>query len=205
MTQFTTPVYQLPYCDDDEPANQWPGIQKRVSERIEQAFKDAQIPPGDPSQNAVLTRLAALEKQGQGLVLRRDQTGQTGQITGQAVVDNVPTFTFKAARNYRVTWQANFYTGDASSTFIFGLSRAAVSDPAGQTSGMTGIKNTADRPTVGQEGRQVIVMGYLKFTTETTVQLKVWAQRASGGSYLVLSATPDNPNSIIVEDLGSLI
>lgn len=62
MTQFTTPIYQLPYCDDDEPANQWPGIQAKVSKRIEQAFIDAQIPPGDPSQNAVVARLNALEE-----------------------------------------------------------------------------------------------------------------------------------------------
>lgn len=57
MGQYTTPIYALPYCDDDEPAREWPGLQKRVSERIEQAFSDAQVPPGNPDVNAILRRL----------------------------------------------------------------------------------------------------------------------------------------------------
>ncbi len=66
MAIFETPVYGIKYIDDNEPLKNIAGVTKQVAERLEKAMGDAQIPPGNPSQNDVLNRLNNLERRAAG-------------------------------------------------------------------------------------------------------------------------------------------
>lgn len=145
----------------------------------------------------------------QGVKVRRIQTSISGAIGSVQVIDNIPSFTFKAGRQYRIIWDANFYGSGANSTFAFSIGSCSTSDPASQTSGITNLRNTADRPNVGQEGRNSLVTAYYPkdtniTTQDVTLQIKASAQRVNGGDALYMSGSDGNPNTLLIEDIGAL-
>lgn len=142
-----------------------------------------------------------------GLVYRsRSTTAQTNLSTPSApyIIQNIASVTLKAGRHYRITWIGNFYTYDAATTHVFGVSYCSTGDTFSSNAGLTQFTSDADRPNAAQEGRRIKPTITFSPTTDMTVQVKAWVQRVAGTSNITISADSTNPLEITVEDLGSM-
>jgi hypothetical protein len=80
----------------------------------------------------------ALDILPKGLLFQVHVATSTGTVVGPAVVNNIPTFTFKANRKYRIVWDFSYYhTGNADSLFYCQISFAPTADTAASTSNLT--------------------------------------------------------------------
>lgn len=57
MTIKETPLYGFRYIDNTEPWKNIPAVTQQVAERLEQAMTEAQIPPGNPDINVLVTKI----------------------------------------------------------------------------------------------------------------------------------------------------
>lgn len=201
-----TPYYQFPYLTGTDRMRATPGISKAQAERFEQALRDASVPPGDWSNiNSALSRIAALESSyPRGLVATKTQSGNSGRITTATVIDNLASFTFRANRNYRISWQGNYYTNGIA-TMQLSITHAPTSDPASSLSNLVTLRSLAHRITVAGEGRGYLLRGRVKFSADTTRQVKVMAGRATGDGDAVFTSGGPGEGVIDIEDLGTAI
>lgn len=83
MDPLYTPIYRFPYPSPDAPVAEGVDAIRGIAQRAEQAFRDGEIPAGNPNVNDMLRRLAALEKNtnGQIAVPSMAANGSGGPVT----------------------------------------------------------------------------------------------------------------------------
>jgi hypothetical protein len=139
-----------------------------------------------------------------GLVAFTEQTSNSGAIGSQTVVLNIPSFTFKANRRYRVTVSGNYYSSGTSSTGQFAIHTCPTADSAASVANLTTIKATADKPNAASEGRQVILIrDGLTYSSDTTLQLKYTMQRITGSDGYFSQASANDPLTLAIHDDGA--
>lgn len=198
-----TPYYQFPYLTSTDRMRATPDVSKAQAERFEKALRDGQIPPGDPSQNAVVSRLNAIEStMPKGIQWKADHTVNSGTITSTTVVRTVPAFTFLAGRDYLIHWDTAFYTSADRGYVAFGINFAAVGDSAGSVSGMTQKKSRVKPGMLAGSGEFAIVEYRFTPPSDLTTQVKFTAAIVANGGNCIMQGDPSNPVHFWIEDKG---
>lgn len=143
-----------------------------------------------------------------GLVAYAELGGNTGTINAQIVVLNIPTFTFRAGRRYRVGASGGGYSNTTAATYSFGINTCSTSDAANLTTGLTQLKSRSFRWDIAGEGREALndaTRNNLTYAADTTLQVKLTAGAVVGTGSLVLTSDATNRVMIFVEDLGEII
>jgi len=147
--------------------------------------------------------LVEQKKNPKGLVAYAQNTTNSGAIGAKTVILNIPSFTFKANRRYRVELDGNYACSGTASTMQLTLNTAPVADAAGLTTNLTGIRSTADRPNMANEGRRMNVMRPgLSYGADTTLQIKACLERVNGSDGFFTSTDASNPITLTIHDEG---
>lgn len=156
-------------------------------------------------------QLAADDKLAKGLVYR-DLVGTTSGSVVHAVVNNIPTFTFKANRNYRIVWDFSYYaTGNADSLFYCSVGRAAVGASASLLTGITTLSgrtravNTDAFALASTQYTGAIHVLYNPGAADVTTQLKFVAQRALGDDGIIVVGNANEKAHYLIYDDGMQI
>lgn len=141
-----------------------------------------------------------------GLVNQSTVTTSSAAIGGSvAVVNNIPTFTFKAGRKYRITWTFEF-NGSVAGNFIdTSIHTCSTSDPASQTTGLTKIGGSSLYVAAATTGTHGEATAYYNPVSDSTLQVKFTAFVWVGGGTVVISASSTNPARYSIIDEGAAI
>lgn len=140
-----------------------------------------------------------------GLVAYSQNVANTGQMTTSTILLTIASYTFRANRTYRVIANLGYYANGVSTTASFTLNRAATSDAASSTSGLTPFAQVTNRPNVTAEGRfDLISRDNLTFTTDRTQQIKLMLQPLNATNYYVALASSNTPMTLCIYDEGIL-
>lgn len=147
------------------------------------------------------------ENQAKGLVAYAELSPSTGGINTEAVVLNIASFNFKANRNYRIGASGSGSVDALGSTFAFRIATCVPADAFALTTGLTQIKASSYKFDTINEGRPVLdglTRDRFKVGADTTLQIKLTAQRAVGTTGSVILTSPDDTNRVclFIEDLG---
>lgn len=150
-----------------------------------------------------------VQKMAKGYAAYVELASNSPGINTQAVVLNIPSFTFRANRNYRIGASGNGSVDALGSAFGFLLTTCAVADAAAVTTGLTQLRGSTYRFDSTGEGRAVLdglAKDRLVFGADTTLQIKLTAARIVGttGSVTLLSGSTDR-TCLYIEDLGAQI
>lgn len=143
-----------------------------------------------------------------GIVAYVELPGNTGTINTIQVVLNIPSFTFRAGRRYRVGTSGGGYSNTTSATYGFTVSSCSTGDAASATSGLTQLKARSFRWDVAGEGREALAdatRNNLIYSTDTTLQVKLTAAAVVGTGSLVLTSDATNRVMLYIEDLGEAL
>lgn len=165
-------------------------------------ISDANKPVSSAQQTAIDNALGI--GTARGVVAYAESTVTSGAIGSPTVILNIPTFTFKANRRYRITVEAVYTASGTTSTGAFSLNTCNIADSASAVTGLTLIRQNADRPNMANEGRAIHLCreGY-KFATDTTLQVKYVMDRVTGGDGFISQGMPTNPITLVITDEGS--
>ena len=142
--------------------------------------------------------LGTAEKLPKGIVSYETRSSASAGITAKGIVENIPTVTFKGGRMYKVVWNASATVSVADGYFTLGISTCLTTDSAALTTGLTDI-TTSSVKAVSTGGERFYVEGIYEPPADITLQLKFWAERATGtGTW-----TMENKKAwFYVEDMG---
>lgn len=151
----------------------------------------------------------AAEKLGKGLVYKNFVTTTSGAVV-DAVVNNIPSFTFKANRNYRIEWDFTYYgTGNSDSLIFCTINSAVVGAAGGLTSGLTVLnartKSLVVPATNGTQHTGAIVALYNPGAADVTRQIKFRAQTVAGDDGIVIVGSVSEKAHYLIYDEGSLV
>lgn len=143
--------------------------------------------------------------QPKGLLFKNVDTGNSGSIgTAIAVVYNIPTFTFKAGRHYRIRWDFEYQGTTAGNYIIASVQSASTADAAGATTGLTQLKGKPwkvnDASSISQPA---YVDAYYSPVADSTIQIKFCLSVAVGSGTILKTQTATSPGYFTVEDLGA--
>lgn len=141
-----------------------------------------------------------------GLVGYASVTSNSGAIGALTIVCNIPTFTFKAWRSYRIQLTGNWYCSGTNSTGQFSIFTTPTTETAASTNNLTSIKSSSIHPDIAGEGRPVnLIRNRLVFSTDTTLQIKYGIARVYSTDGLYSQADPTNPVELAIYDDGAAI
>lgn len=156
-------------------------------------------------------QLAADNKLAKGLVYR-DLVATTSGSAVNAVINNIPTFTFKANRNYRIVWDFSYYaTGNADSLFYCSIGRAVVGATASSLTGITVIDgrtravNTDPWSLQSTQYTGAITVLYSPGVADVTSQIKFLAQRVLGDDGIIIVGNGNERAQYLIFDDGMQI
>ena len=141
------------------------------------------------------------EKAAQGYMDESEErTSVSASVSSLSVIENIPSYTFKAGRRYRLVWDFTYVLSVANDYFDCKINSASIADDSALTTGLTELIKrpiTAALSGAGQHGR---VTAFVKYAVDTTVQLKYTVQRTVGTGTFQMEA---NKAYFIIEDVGS--
>lgn len=140
----------------------------------------------DASKPVSTAQAAADELLAKGLVLSQSVATNSGAFSGLTVVHNIPTFTFKAGRKYRIVWDADWYPTANDTAMAFIITQASTADAAGVTTGMTTLNARNSQGRLANISNSAITQAYVEPTVDTTLQIKFCAQIDGAGTSLVI-------------------
>lgn len=149
-----------------------------------------------------------VEKLAKGRNLKTLTTANSGAVGGTlTVINNVPSFTFKAGMEYTIIWDFQYYGSITNGYFEFTIATCSTADGAGVTTGLT-VRNQRIRSV--QEGGSSFtdsarVEAPVTFGSDTTLQLKFLAQLVANSGTVVVVADASAPALYIVDHLGDQI
>lgn len=143
-------------------------------------------------------RAVVVEKFSKGIMSYETRSSASAGITVKGIVENIPTVTFKGGRMYRVVWNASATVSVADGYFTLGISTCLTTDGASLTTGLTDI-TTASIAHENTGGERFYVEGIYEPPADITLQIKFWAERATGtGTW-----TMENKKAwFYIEDMG---
>lgn len=139
-----------------------------------------------------------VEKFSKGIMSYETRSAASAGITVKGIVENIPTVTFKGGRMYRVVWNASATVSVADGYFTLGISTCLTTDGAALTTGLTDI-TTSSIAHENTGGERFYVEGIYEPPADITLQIKFWAERATGtGTW-----TMENKKAwFYIEDMG---
>lgn len=183
------------------PANSWPYAGPNDSPDVPY-WQQRQAEKGD----GLETRVIATEKFAKGLVLLKKITTNSGAIGTAApttIVENVPTFTFKAGRAYAIEWRTSYTTSAGGSYWGVAINTCSTTDLNYVNTGLTQITSQAIHTDAANLGDYFVLTSYLTPTVDTTLQIKfslVWA--GVGAGTLTIAGSTSSPTYYTITDLG---
>lgn len=128
--------------------------------------------------------LNTVDKMAKGLVFQAHVAASSGSV-GDAIINNIPSFTFKANRKYRIMWDFSFLmSGNADSLFYCSISFAPVGDAAASLSNLTATDGRTKFIQVWAGNSTGYVGPVIKYHqtggADQTHQIKFRAQRVVG-------------------------
>lgn len=138
-----------------------------------------------------------------GLLSNTSVTASGGAITALTVINNIPSFAFKAGRKYRIVWDFT-YQGNTAGNYITALTGvAATSDAAGLTTGITQINGRPFKIHDAGINASGIVNAIYTPSSDATLQVKFLMQVTTGAGTALISASTLQPVTYSIEDLGA--
>jgi hypothetical protein len=139
----------------------------------------------------------------QGLVHQAIGTVGSGGFTSLTVVNNIPSFTFKAGRRYEITWDGHHQSSVAGDYIDMQIATCATTDSASLTTGLTVLRQkTFECPGINQLSPDII-KAPVTYAVDTTKQIKFAAQRASGTGTLSTTASANVNILYQIHDVGA--
>lgn len=145
---------------------------------------------------------AALAKYPQGLLSSQKGTANSSAVSALSVINNIPTFAFKAGRKYRIVWNGQYYTSVASSFWALRIQSASTVDSAALTTGLTQVQSRTMSAGAASSSQSFYVEAIYEPVSDTTLQIKFTVQNAAGGGTIVIAASAVDPALYYIEDLG---
>lgn len=187
----TTDVELIPYCGPND-APDVPYWMQRLAERV-----DALLGP--------IRNLGTANALGaRGVVLELKSTATSGAFGNTlTIINNIPSFTFKAGRRYEITWDGSVQSTQAGDIADLQVTTCSVTDSAAITTGLTVLRQksfncvTADRINSHQ------VKAVVTYPVDTTRQIKFVAQRGTGGGLITQVASTNVHVLYQIHDVGA--
>lgn len=140
-----------------------------------------------------------------GLVYEGVVTTNSGGFTALTVVNNIPTFTFKAGRRYEIVWDGHYRSTVAGDYLDLSIQTCATTDGAAVTTGLT-LKR---QKTVRANGTDIlephVVRAPATYGTDTTLQIKFLGARGAGTGTCTIHASATTTVLYQIYDLGAMI
>lgn len=132
------------------------------------------------------------DKMAKGLVWQKHVSTSSGAVL-DAIIDNIPTFTFKANRRYRIVWDFSYLmSGNSDSLFYCSIGKCSTADPAAQLTGITVLEGRTKFVQIfsgASTGHTGPVTSYhLQGVADETTQLKFRIQRVYGDDSITIVA-----------------
>jgi hypothetical protein len=138
-------------------------------------------------------------KQASGIMYRDIRTSASAATTTLSVIHNIASFTFKAGRKYRITWDYSAAISATGNYFDLTISSCAVTDASNLTTGLTSLV-VRSTTSVGTGGEPGCLTALYEPVSDSTLQLKFTAERKVGaGTWTMESKTA----YFIIEDEGA--
>lgn len=146
-----------------------------------------------------------VEKLPKGLLWQKHIATSSGAVL-DAIIDNVPTFTFKANRKYRIIWDFSYLmSGNSDSLYYISINLAPVADAAASLANCTPLEGRTKfvqifaGSSTGHTGP--IVAYHLEGGVDRTTQLKFRVQRVFGDdSITIVGNANERPVYSIYDD-----
>lgn len=140
-----------------------------------------------------------------GLQYESVATSGSGGFTGLTVVNNIPTFTFKAGRRYEIVWDGHHQSSVAGDVIDLHIATCAVADSSSSTAGLTVLrKKFFPCPSAGVLAPS-LTRAPVTYASDTTRQIKFLGQRNTGTGTVSLSATSEATILYQIIDVGAQI
>jgi hypothetical protein len=144
------------------------------------------------------------EKQALGQVAIGSVTANNGPFGSKTVITFIASYTFKANRKYRIAAEGNYFMSGTSSTAQFVIHTCSTADSSSSVAGLTALKSSTQRPNVSSEGRDFhVARDGVTYGTDTTLQIKLTAERLSGADGLTTQASATDPITLVIYDMGN--
>lgn len=151
-----------------------------------------------------------LDKKAGGLVYRALVPTSTGTVTN-AIINNIPSFTFKANRNYRIVWDFSYYaSGNSDSLFWCSIQRASTADAASAITGLTPIAGRTKGliTTYALQSTQYtgpLTAYYSPGAADVTTQIKFRVEQVLGDDGLIVIGNANENATYLIYDDGAQI
>lgn len=132
-------------------------------------------------------------------------TAGSGGFTALTVVNNIPTFTFKAGRRYEIVWDGHYQSSVAADYLDLSIQTCSTTDAAGLTTGLTLLRQKTFRCSAASILEAHIVRAPVTYGTDTTLQIKFLGARGAGTGTVNLVASATNTLLYQIYDLGAVI
>jgi hypothetical protein len=149
-------------------------------------------------------------KLAKGLVYKSLVATSTGTVV-DAIINNIPTFTFKANRHYRIVWDFSHYaSGNSDSLFYCHIAFCNVGDAAASLTGLTTIegrtKGLITTYALGStQYNGPISFPYAPGASDVTTQIKFRATRVLGDDGIIIVGNGNERAHYLIYDDGMQI
>lgn len=145
---------------------------------------------------SVETALAGLP---QGLQVVAQRTANISGTTNTWVAIYIPSFTFKANRNYQIIWTGAAYSSTAQQGALAQIQSCSTADAAAANTGLTELMGYNLVDVIANQNYKFNVTRGLSFTADTSLQIKGTLTTTEN-----LAAGPTYPSQLSIIDLGSI-
>jgi len=151
--------------------------------------------------------LLARDKQAKGIVARHIKNDvDSGAITTVAsLASTIPSFSFKGGRSYEIGFKGNYYVDNVDTVLLFQIGTCAVADAQSLTTGVTVLDQTDYSTNVTNRGYPINFFALYEPGADTTLQIKVLAQRIQGTGNIKMQRSTVAPNILYIRDCGDQI
>lgn len=139
---------------------------------------------------------------GGGLVAETDYTTVSGGATSLQVIANIASVTFKANRWYEVFAHGGLQNTTANTIALAHLHTDSVSNAANNVTGLTELMGYNVPTTVANQTYRFHLSRKIKYSSDTTVQIKVTCEPQIGGGSVSAAGGSTWPLQLGIIDLG---
>ena len=145
-----------------------------------------------------------------GLLYKAFVATSSGIVTN-SIINNIPTFTFKANRNYRIVWDfSHWASGNSDSLFWCSIQRAAVGDAASLLTGLTPIAGRTkglitSYALQSTQYNGAVTAYYNPGGADVTTQIKFRVEQVLGDDGLVVIGNPNENATYLIYDDGKQV
>lgn len=168
------------------------------------------VPGVNPPKTAGWYPFPYVDNRPLGLLYRALVPTSTGTVTN-AIINNIPSFTFKANRNYRIVWDFSYYaSGNSDSLFWCSIQRASTADAASAITGLTPIAGRTKGliTTYALQSTQYtgpLTAYYSPGAADVTTQIKFRVEQVLGDDGLIVIGNANENATYLIYDDGAQI